>query len=235
MKKTLLACAVTTAMMLPSVASADLSATVGVVSDYTFNGVSQTDNGPALQLGLDYAMDNDVYVGTWASNVDFGDDDDTVAELDVYLGKYFQVSQAASIDTGISYYTYHGESSSEDGNYAEVYGKFGFASDLGQTEFNLWYAWDYFGGGEEHAVAMLAHSYEVAEGHTLRLSVDQSMYLDSDVKGWGDDSSYTHYRLAYLTSYEGFDFEVAVEDTSMDDDNTADARIVAGVSHTYEF
>lgn len=232
-EKKLLVSAVTTAMMLPSLASADLSATVGVVSDYTFNGVSQTDNGPALQLGLDYAMDNDVYVGTWASNVDFGDD--TFAELDVYLGKYFQISQAASFDTGIAYYTYHGESSSEDGNYAEVYGKFGIESEFGFSEFNLWYAWDYFGYGEEHAIDMLAHSYEVVEGHTIRLSVDQSMFMDSDVKDWGDKSSYTHYRLGYETSYEGFDFELAVEDTSIDDDNTADLRFVAGVSHTYEF
>lgn len=209
--------------------------------------MSQTDNGPALQLGLDYAMDNDVYVGTWASNVDFGDD--TFAELDVYLGKYFQVSQAASIDTGIAYYTYHGQvnkaesapgeddalAASSDGNYAEVYGKFGLESEFGFSEFNLWYAWDYFGGGDEHAIAMIAHSYEVAEGHTLRLSVDQSMYLDDDVKWDGKKSYYTHYRLGYETSYEGFDFELAVEDTSIADDNTADLRFVAGVSHTYEF
>lgn len=247
MKKTLLACAVTTSVMLPSVASADVSATVGVVSDYTFNGVSQTDNGPALQLGLDYAAENDFYVGTWASNVDFGDD--TNIEWDFYAGKYFQVSQAFSVDTGIAYYTYHGQNKvnetapgagdriapSDDIAYPEVYAKTGFASDLGQTEFNLWYSWDYFGYGEELAIAMLAHSYEVAEGHTLRLSIDQSMFLDSDVKDWGDKSSYTHYRLGYETSYQGFDFELAVEDTSIDDDNTADLRFVAGVSHTYEF
>jgi uncharacterized protein (TIGR02001 family) len=232
MKKILLATAVTSAMLLPSFASADLSATVGVVSDYTFNGVSQTDNGPALQLGLDYGTD-DFYAGTWASNVDFGGD--TVAELDVYLGKYFQLSQAASVDTGISYYTYHGEDSSAEGNYAEAYGKFGLASEFGQTELNLWYAWDYFGAGEGHAVAMVAHSYEVAEGHTLRLSADQSMFMDSDVKGWGGESSYTHYRLGYETSVEGFDLSLAVEDTSMEDNDAADARIVAGVSHTYQF
>lgn len=239
MKKILLATAVTSAMLLPSLASAELSATAGVVSDYTFNGVSQTDNAPALQLGLDYGTD-DFYVGTWASNVDFGDD--TVAELDVYLGKYFQISQAAGFDTGISYYTYHGDSdnsddgyASNDSAYAEVYGKFGLESEFGYSEFNLWYAWDYFGYGEEHAIAMLAHSYEVAEGHTLRLSVDQSMFMDSDVKDWAGESSYTHYRLGYETSVEGFDLSLAVEDTSMDDNNTADARIVAGVSHTYEF
>ena len=72
MKNIVLASAVTSAMLLPNFAAADLSATVGVVSDYTFNGVSQTDNAPALQLGLDYGTD-DFYVGTWASNVEWGD------------------------------------------------------------------------------------------------------------------------------------------------------------------
>ncbi len=240
MKKILLACAVSTAAMLPSLASAELSATAGVVSDYMFNGISQTDNGPALQVSLDYASD-DFYVGTWASNVDF-DESDTEIEWDFYAGKYFQLSQSVGVDTGIAYYTYHGQdnkdgfSASDDSAYAEAYAKTGYSSSLGVTELNLWYAWDYFGGGEGHSVAMLAHSYDVAEGHTLRLSVDQSTYDDSDVYWYDDSSSYVHYRLSYQTSYEGFDFELAAEDTSIDEgayEKTSDARIVAGVSYTF--
>jgi uncharacterized protein (TIGR02001 family) len=245
MKKILLATAVTSAMLLPSLAAADLSATAGIVSDYTFNGVSQTDNSPALQVSLDYGTD-DFYVGTWASNVDFDGDQDTNIEWDFYVGKYFQVSQTFSVDTGIAYYTYHGQdneagpgTASDDFAYPEVYGKFGLASDYGQTELNLWYTWDYFGYGEGHSVAMLAHSYEVVEGHTLRASVDQSMFSDSDVKNWGGESSYNHYRLGYETSVEGFDLSLAVETTDIDEDNdpndVATTRIVAGVSHTYAF
>jgi uncharacterized protein (TIGR02001 family) len=242
MKKILLACAVSTAAMLPALASADVSATAGVVSDYTFNGISQTDNGPALQLSLDYSSDY-FYAGTWASNVDLGEDEDTEIEWDFYAGKYFQLSQSVSIDTGIAYYTYHGQdnkdgnTASDDFAYAEAYAKTGYASGLGFTELNLWYAWDYFGGGEGHSIAMLAHSYDVAEGHTLRLSVDQSTYDDSDVYWYDDSSSYVHYRLSYQTSYEGFDFELAAEDTSIDEEgaleNASDARIVAGISYTF--
>ena len=244
MKKTLLACAVSAAVMLPSLASAELSTTVSLVSDYTFNGVSQTDNSPALQASLDYGI-NDFYVGTWASNVDFGDNEDTNIEWDFYAGNYFQLSQAVGIDTGIAYYTYYGQDD-KDGNtasdeyaYPEIYAKGGFASELGQTEVNLWYSWDYFGQGGGHTVAMLAQSYDVAEGHTLRLSIDQSTSMDKDKWTWnGGKSSYVHYRLEYQTSYEGFDFVVAAEDTTLEDGpiadaGTADARIVAGVSYTF--
>jgi uncharacterized protein (TIGR02001 family) len=240
MKKILLATAVTSAMLLPSLASADVSATVGVFSDYTFNGVSQTDNNPAFQLSLDYAGDQ-FYVGTWASNVDFGDNEDTEIEWDFYLGKYFQLNQAFSVDTGIAYYTYHGQDSvngqtaSDDYAYPEIYAKVGLASDLGQTELNLWYSWDYFGLGGGHTIAMLAHSYEIVEGHILRASVDRSTSMDEDKYRWDGTDSYIHYRLAYQTSFKGFDFEVAAEDTTQTDVDSADARIVVGVSHTYAF
>ena len=243
MKKILLACAVSTAAMLPSLAGAEVTSTVGIVSDYTFNGVSQTDNGPALQASVDVDAGS-FYTGVWASTVDFdGDDADTKFEIDLYAGKYFQLSQSVGVDAGIAYYTYHGQNKedgltpSDDFAYAEAYAKTGYSSALGFTELNLWYAWDYFGGGEGHSVAMLAHSYDVAEGHTLRLSVDQSTYDDSDVYWYDDSSSYVHYRLSYQTSYEGFDFELAAEDTSIDTEgaleNASDARIVAGVSYTF--
>ena len=240
MKKTLLACAVSAAVMLPTLASAELSSTVSLVSDYTFNGVSQTDGDPALQASLDYGI-NDFYVGTWASNVDYGKEDDTVLELDLYAGKYFQVSQAVGIDAGVAYYSYHGDTADEDGYvsmdsaYGEVYGKFDFASGIGQTELNLWYAWDYAGSDAGHVVTMLAQSYDVAEGHTLRLSIDQSTSLDDDKYSWtaDGDASYVHYRLAYETSFKGFDFDIAAEDTTIDNNDRADARIVAGVSYTF--
>lgn len=234
MKKILLAAAVSSATLLSPSVSADILGTAAIVSDYTFNGVSRTDNGPALQLGLDYANDSDVYVGAWASNVDFGDADDTVAEIDLYAGKYFQISQIFSLDAGVDYYSFHGDSDSSDLSYGDVYAKLGLASEFGHTEFNLWYAWDYFGSDEAHNIMMLAHSYEVAEGHTVRVSIDQSMYMDSDVKNWDGESSYVHYRLGYETNIEGFDLSVAVEDTTMDTDNS-DLRLVAGISKSFEF
>jgi hypothetical protein len=47
------------------------SANIGAVSNYMWRGVSQTQDGPAVQGGLDYAHSSGFYIGTWASNVDF--------------------------------------------------------------------------------------------------------------------------------------------------------------------
>lgn len=217
--------------LMTNVAHADWSATVTGASDYMFNGVSQTDNDPALQVSLDKSFENGAYVGVWASNVDFGDD--TNIEVDIYAGQYISLNDGLDLDYGIAYYTYHGDDNSSDGNYLEAYAKFGYASDLGQTEFNFWYSWDFFGTDAAQTIGMIAHSYEVAPNHTLRASFDVSNSLDGDKWLWdGDNSSYYHYRLAYQTSVEGFNLEIAAEDTSIDSD-IADERIVFSISKTF--
>ena len=72
--------------LLSTTVSANWSTTITAASDYTFNGVTQTDNDPAIQASLDYAFDSGVYAGAWASNVDFGGD--TNLEWDFYVGRY---------------------------------------------------------------------------------------------------------------------------------------------------
>ena len=217
--------------LLSTTVSANWSTTITAASDYTFNGVTQTDNDPAIQASLDYAFDSGVYAGAWASNVDFGDDTDF--ELDAYLGKYVQLTDTVSADYGIAYYTYQGNNS--DGNYAEAYTKFGYASEYGQTELNFWYSWDYFGTGAGHVISMIAHTFEIAPNHAIRASFDISNSLDGEKWAWdvNQKKSYKHYRLAYQTSYEGFGIEIAAEDTSLDYDY-ADERIVLAISHTFD-
>lgn len=54
--------------------SSPFSANIGVVSNYMWRGVTQTQDGPAIQGGLDYNHPSGFYVGTWASNVDWNDE-----------------------------------------------------------------------------------------------------------------------------------------------------------------
>ena len=56
-----------------------LSYNIGLASDYVFRGVSQTDENAQIFGGVDLTAGK-FYAGTWASNVDFGDDTD--AEID---------------------------------------------------------------------------------------------------------------------------------------------------------
>jgi uncharacterized protein (TIGR02001 family) len=219
-------------------AHADVSSTVNLTSDYTFNGVSQTNSDPALQASFDYAGDGGFYLGTWASNVDFGGSDDTNIEWDFYVGNYWQLSEKVGLDAGVAYYTYHGGDDSSDYQYGEAYTKFGYNSAMGDTELNFWYAWDYFGTGAGHYIMMAAHTFTVSEGHNIRLSVDRSTSDDVSKWGWGknfDEESFNHYRIEYMTSFGGFDFNLAAEDTSMDYYLDSESRVVLSVSRTFGF
>lgn len=52
-----------------SVAQAQVTGNLGLTSDYRFRGVSQTQNAPAVQGGIDYTHSSGFYVGNWNSSV----------------------------------------------------------------------------------------------------------------------------------------------------------------------
>jgi uncharacterized protein (TIGR02001 family) len=231
MNKTIVAVA-TCLLTLSAGVAADVSSTINLASDYTFNGVSQTGNDPALQASLDYSAISGFYLGTWASNVDFGRGEETNIEWDTYVGQYFQLNEKIGLDTGIAYYTYHGDDASDTYNYPEAYAKFSYSSDMGNTELNFWYSCDYFGLDVNHYIAMVAHTVEVAPGHNVKVSFDRSTSADEAKWAWDGKDAYNHYRVEYMTSWNGFDFDLAFENTDMDID-AADARVVFSVSQTF--
>lgn len=86
---------------------------VGATSDYVFRGISQTDNNPAIQGGIDYS-NGMFYAGTWASNVNFAGDEDTTYEVDVYAGVKPKFGNF-NMDFGAAYYAYPNQI--KNGNY----------------------------------------------------------------------------------------------------------------------
>ncbi|WP_072376206.1 TorF family putative porin [Hyphomicrobium sp. NDB2Meth4] len=84
---------------------------LGVVSDYVFRGISQSDNDPTIQGGVDIGY-GIFYAGWWASGVDFGGSaatNDARVEMDWYAG-IKPTWREATFDFGVIYYTYPGES-----------------------------------------------------------------------------------------------------------------------------
>jgi len=132
----------------------NVSATVGLVSDYDFRGISQTLNDPAFQAGLTYTSDTGLYYGLWGSNVDFNDGDNNPAypsdldkpstEMDVFVG--FSGEKVVGYDVGVIYYSYP---NSGELNFAEAYGSI----SKGPASLKVWWAWNDFGGkGKRGAV-----------------------------------------------------------------------------------
>ena len=85
---------------------------VGLYSQYVFRGISQTNEKPAVQGGLDLAHKSGFYVGTWASNVswlsDGNPDVSASVEWDFYGGYKWSLPSDFVADFGVLYYWYPG-------------------------------------------------------------------------------------------------------------------------------
>ena len=103
-------------MTAAPVHAGDLSANVSATNNYIWRGLTQTENEAAVQGGIDYAADSGFYVGTWASNVNYGAGDV------LYAGYAFETGDM-SWDIGYLYYNYDGEA---EFDFGEVYLQLGF-------------------------------------------------------------------------------------------------------------
>jgi uncharacterized protein (TIGR02001 family) len=88
-------------------AQAQVTGNLGLTSDYRFRGVSQTQNAPAVQGGLDYAHKNGFYVGNWNSSVSSQVYTSGAGlESDLYAGYKKEISKGITIDIGTYNYFY---------------------------------------------------------------------------------------------------------------------------------
>lgn len=114
MKKILAAALLASALLAPAQLYAQeeapkpvtVSGTVGLVSEYRFRGVSQSDRNLAIQGGLTIAHESGVYVGTWGSNLaGWGTFGGANMELDLIAG-YKTTIGSATVDVGATWYMY---------------------------------------------------------------------------------------------------------------------------------
>ncbi len=109
--------AATTAMAQAKAPEPDytLAYNVGAVSDYRFRGIAQTSKKPAIQGGVDFAAKSGVYLGAWASNVDwvknFNGATKGSYELDLYGGYKGEIAPGLGFDVGAITYQYPGNNS----------------------------------------------------------------------------------------------------------------------------
>ncbi|WML89597.1 TorF family putative porin [Thiothrix lacustris] len=207
MKKTLLTMAVMGSLLVVSQAQAGASANIGVTSDYIWRGVTQTDEGAAVQAGLDYEADNGLYVGTWASNVDFPDVYNG-AEVDVYAGYKKDLKGELNFDVGAIRYMYPSEDMALDAT--EVYAKAG----LKGLEAEVSYGVDTEGTDtdEGNLYYGLGYSGEFSNGIGYGAKIGR---VDYEADGASD---YSHTQLSLSKGFDkAGDVTLAVDDSTLPD------------------
>lgn len=186
-------------------ARAEVTANVGVVSNYMYRGLSETDGGAAVQGGLDFESASGFYAGTWISNVDFGDG--TSYEMDLYLGFADELENGLGYDFGYIYYAYPDAPGSAD--FGEVYGELSFGLFSGGLAYTIHENSDsaletgdlYFHAGIE---------FPLADEYSLGFLVGRTAFDDSDAE------NYTHFTASLdkdTSSLGAFSFNLEYEDT----------------------
>ena len=186
-KKTWLSIALSAALLsLPLAAAAQdeaaeesdsgFSWNAALTSDYVFRGVSQTDEDPALQLGMDFSFDNGFYVGAWGSNVDFGTGSPDI-ELDTYIGWNTDLSDSVNLDLMLNRYNYFGEA---DWYGSADYNELIATLSVNETyNFTLGYTNDVYNLDDDGYYYGLAGSWGLGEAWGLDASVGRSAFGSS--------------------------------------------------------
>jgi len=183
MNKIALACGAAL-MGATAVAQAELSANIGVTSNYMFRGMSFTGDDAAVSGGLDYAHDSGFYIGTWASSLNSG------TEVDLYLG-FGGEAGSIGYDVGVIRYMYPETSNIA---YSELYGSLSFS----MFEVGLAYTIESESGnsGGQYDTGDLYYyasaSTDIMDGFTLGATAG---YYDWKNDGAVDVKSYGHFDL----------------------------------------
>lgn len=109
-----------------------ISGSAAIVSDYRFRGVSQSDEGFAVQGGFTVSHESGFYVAAWGSNLaGWGTFGGANMELDLVGGFKLPVGEG-TLDAGLTWYMY--PSGADETDFAELYAKLsGSVGPLGLT------------------------------------------------------------------------------------------------------
>ncbi|GAA0375687.1 TorF family putative porin [Bowmanella denitrificans] len=192
---------------------AEVSANIGVTSNYLWRGVTQSSDGPSISGGLDYSHESGFYAGTWVGSIDWGNGNGV--ETDWYAG-YSGEAGDFGYDVGYIYYAYP-EEEYDDSNFGELY----FNGSFGDLGFGLAYTANSdadddapFGKGDMYY--HVSYSFALPEDFSLGLTYGYySFDIDEAVHG---DKDYGHFQLDL--SKGDFTFTLSKADEESGDDDT---------------
>ena len=196
------------------------SANVGLFSEYVFRGITNSNEGPAIQGGFDYAHESGFYLGVWASNIEFGSSgatDTASIETDFYGGITGKFGNGIGWDVGLIYYAYpdQNEDVAADYNYLEGFGKLNYTFENVQLapsiEVGLYYSPDYFGEDGEGVYTYGTFGATLPYDFSPYVTVGYQYVAGADTSGpAGFD--YVHYAIGVSKTLGHFTADLSWQD-----------------------
>ncbi len=204
-----------------------VSGNVAIVSDYVFRGISQTSNNAAIQGGLDWDSGAGLYLGTWASSLNFGDANAATTEVDLY-GGYAGAIDNFSYDLGVIFYWYPGARGALNYNLWEVYGKSGYDFGVADISAGIAYTPDNFGATGDATYLNAGLNIPITD----MLSVSAAMGYWMLTQGAKDQTDWNI--GATMSVYDWFDIDARYYDSDISFlGKFADNRFVVSISRSF--
>lgn len=191
----------------------EISANVGMVSEYSFRAISQSNEAPAIQGGFDLSHSSGLYAGVWSSNVDFNDGDEAHIETDLYAGFSNDIG-GVNYDIGVIYYAYPGADEDREYDFVEGAVSLGYDFDLFAVSASFNYSPDYFAGSGD--AQYYAAAVDVPLPHDFSVSAHVGHQEIDDNAAFGADD-YTDWSLGVGYELKGFDLGLTYLDTDLDE------------------
>ena len=204
-------------LMLAGNASAEVSGSVAVVSDYLFRGVTQTNENPALQGGVTWNHESGFYAGAWGSSISWLSDSDpeisSQVELDGFIGFAGDFGESGfGYDVGATYYWYPGDypAGFNEADTVELY--FGLSWNVLSAKYSYAII-DLFGipDSDGSAALDLGAGWEFDGGWSVGAGYGRQW-----VSGYGGELDYDYWKLTGGKSFEnGFGIGLEWHDTDL--------------------
>jgi uncharacterized protein (TIGR02001 family) len=188
----------------------EVSGNVALSSEYVWRGVGQSASDPAISGGFDLGHESGFYIGTWASNVDFGASDASI-EIDYYGGFGGEIGDSGvSYDVGVLYYDYP-SASDEDLDFTELYGFVGYGIFSAGVSYTIDADDDTL---DDSMYYQLDAGYDVG---MVSLAAGIGYYDYDDDNNWDD---YVNWYLGASTDYAGVTFDITYHDVDESDSDS---------------
>jgi uncharacterized protein (TIGR02001 family) len=223
--------ALVAAALAPAAASAEgFAFNVGAVTDYRYRGLSQSQNEPALQGGVDFAQGG-FYVGTWASTIKWieASGGDGNLEIDLYGGYKGSISADLSFDVGLLTYQYLDNDLATSANTNEAYG----AVTFGPLTAKYSYAFSNLFGNANSKGSSYIDLSGTFEWNGLTLTPHIGYQKVENIGAL----SYTDYSFTVSKEYKGIVFSGAIVGTDLDfriaGEDVGDPTLVLGLKYNF--
>lgn len=192
-------------------ADTSFTANIALTSDYVFRGISQSNEEPTIQGGMDWADPiTGIYAGVWASGVDF---DDATTEMDFY-GGISKTDGKCTWDIGAIYYSYPGADNSKNYDFWELATAVSYDFDTVQATASLNYSPDYFGASGDAWYPAVNVTIPLPHNFTADANYGHQWISNNSAFGTAD---YSTWSLGLGYEIEGFNLSLKYIDTDLEE------------------